>query len=72
MVIVPENGMKISLSLKIRQNKAKKANDGLVIWQLLLLIVLSGLVSSLILFTQKNNQPSLDCEGKDTVECSRK
>ncbi|CCQ57776.1 hypothetical protein CWATWH0003_2216 [Crocosphaera watsonii WH 0003] len=44
----------------------------MVIWQLLLLIVLSGLVSSLILFTQKNNQPSLDCEGKDTVECSRK
>lgn len=67
--------MKILFISKSRKKKAKNDNYGIVIWQILLIVVFSGLISYLILFTQQNNLPTVDCKGKKKnnqgwVKCS--
>ncbi|MDJ0600479.1 MAG: hypothetical protein QNJ37_16760 [Crocosphaera sp.] len=67
--------MKVLFFLKIKQKNSEKENYGVVVWQLLLMIVFSGIISYLILFTQQSNQTPIECRGQDKnndgwVKCS--
>ncbi|MDJ0658241.1 MAG: hypothetical protein QNJ42_01995 [Crocosphaera sp.] len=67
--------MKVLYFLKINKKNSKKENLGITVWQLLLIIVFSGIISYLILLTQHNQMTPIDCGEKDEnkqrwVKCS--
>ena len=67
--------MKVLYFLKIKKKNSKKEDLGITVWQLLLVIVFSGIISYLILLTQENQRTPIDCGEKNKnkqkwVKCS--
>ena len=57
--------IKVLFFLKISKKNSKKDNYGMLLWQLLFIIVFSGIIAYLILFTQQNQLFPIECRGND-------
>ena len=57
--------MKGLFLLQIPKKDSKSENFGLAIWQLLLIIIFSSMISYLILFIQQNQLPPIECKEED-------
>lgn len=57
--------MKVLYFLKINKKDSKQDNLGLAVWQVLLLIVFSGIIAYLILFIEQSQMTPVDCSEKD-------
>ncbi len=54
--------IKVLFFLKIHKKNSKAKNLGLAIWQLLVIIIVSSLISYLILFIQQNHLTPNECK----------
>lgn len=60
--------IKVLFSLKIHKKDSKSENLGLAIWQLLVIIIVSSLISYLILFIQQNHLTPNECKQQDLTK----